>query len=105
MGFVPAAIATHPSRANRPSTKLYAGSIVALRRMVFRLRDERVAVTECGYMNSAIAEPNASVAYAQKAWADGMNTPIGFPVAGLTAFIFACAAANTCAHPPTFAGR
>src|SRR5438132_4214205 len=61
IGLVPAAIATHPSSASRPSTKLYAGRIVALCRIVLRLRDESVAVIECGYMNSAIAEPNASV--------------------------------------------
>src|SRR5438105_3618201 len=67
IGFVPAAIATHPSSANSPRTKLYAGSIVAFRRIVLRLRDERVAVTECGYMNNANAEPNARVVYDQKA--------------------------------------
>src|ERR1700712_4508375 len=61
-GFVPAAIATHPSSASRPSTKEYAGRIEALRRIVVRLSEERVAVTECGYMNTAIAEPSASVA-------------------------------------------
>src|SRR6478736_4892130 len=53
-GFVPAAIATQPSRASRPSTKEYAGRIEALRRIVFRLELDRVAVIECGYMNSAM---------------------------------------------------
>src|SRR5689334_7173163 len=61
-GLVPAAMATQPSRASRPSTKEYAGRIAALRRMVVRLLDDRLAVTEWGYMNSAIAEPSASVA-------------------------------------------
>ena len=62
IGLVPAAIATQPSRASRPSTKEYAGRIEALRRIVFRLELDRVAVIECGYMNSAMAEPNARVA-------------------------------------------
>src|SRR3954447_17306006 len=46
-GFVPAAMATHPSRASRPSTKEYAGRIDALRRIVVRLLEESVAVMEC----------------------------------------------------------
>src|SRR6476659_7832338 len=62
IGLVPAAMATQPSRASRPSTKEYAGRIAALRRIVLRLFDDSVAVTEWGYMNSAIAEPSASVA-------------------------------------------
>jgi hypothetical protein len=33
-----------------------------LRRIVLRLWLESVAVIECGYMNSASAEPNARVA-------------------------------------------
>ena len=57
IGLVPAAIATQPSRASRPSTKQYAGRIAALRRIVLRLGWTSVAVIECGYMNSAIAEP------------------------------------------------
>src|SRR6478609_6981668 len=61
MGLVPAAIATQPSRASSPSTKEYAGRIAALRRIVVRLSEDRVAVTEWGYMNSAMAEPRASV--------------------------------------------
>src|SRR4051794_29145110 len=61
-GLVPAAMATQPSRASSPSTKEYAGRMEALRRMVLRLSEESVAVTECGYMNSAIAEPRARVA-------------------------------------------
>src|SRR6476659_5621528 len=62
IGLVPAAMATQPSSASRPSTKEYAGRIAALRRIVVRLSEERVAVTEWGYMNSAIAEPSARVA-------------------------------------------
>ncbi len=59
IGLVPAAIATHPRSASRPRTRLYAGRIAALRRMVLRLLADSVAVIECGYMNSAIAEPSA----------------------------------------------
>ena len=59
---MPAAIATQPSSASSPSTKEYAGRIAALRRIVLRLPDDRLAVTECGYMNSASAEPSARVA-------------------------------------------
>src|SRR6187551_2594972 len=62
IGLVPAAIATHPSRASRPSTKEYAGRIAALRRIVLRLLDASAPVIECGYMNRAIADPRASEA-------------------------------------------
>ena len=62
IGWVPAAMATHPSSASSPSTKEYAGRIAALRRIVLRLPEDRLAVIECGYMNSASAEPSASVA-------------------------------------------
>src|SRR6185436_2207237 len=61
----PAAIATNPSSASSPSRKEYAGSSAALRRMTDLLRVEITAVTECGYMNSASADPSASEAYAQ----------------------------------------
>src|SRR5665647_2943833 len=62
IGLVPAAMATHPSRANRPSTKLEAGRMAELRRIVLRDLEDKVAVIECGYMNSASAEPKAKVA-------------------------------------------
>ena len=58
-GLVPAAIATQPSSASRPSRKEYAGRIAAFLRIVLRLLADSVAVIECGYMNSAIAEPSA----------------------------------------------
>ena len=58
--FVPAAIATKPSRASRPSRKEYAGSSAALRRITERFLVDSTPVTECGYMNSASAEPSAS---------------------------------------------
>src|SRR6478752_1937737 len=57
---VPAAIAEKPSSASRPSISEYRGRNVALRRMTLRLRPERTAVMECGYMNNARAEPKAS---------------------------------------------
>src|SRR6478609_9074195 len=62
IGFVPAAMATQPSRASRPSKKEYAGRIEAFLRIVLRLLADRVAVIEWGYMNSAMADPRASVA-------------------------------------------
>ena len=36
--------------------------MAALRRIVLRLEADRLAVIECGYMNSASAEPRPSVA-------------------------------------------
>src|SRR6478752_4339933 len=62
IGLVPAAMATQPSRASRPSRKEYAGRIEAFLRIVLRLLAESVAVIEWGYMNSAMADPSASVA-------------------------------------------
>src|SRR3954463_3542400 len=82
IGCVPAAMATQPSRASRPSTNEYAGRIAALRRIVLRELDDSDAVTECGYMNSAIAEPSASVAYAQPWPTPGMKAPLGLPSTG-----------------------
>src|SRR3954466_10209199 len=73
IGLVPAAMATQPSSASRPRTKEYAGSTEALRRITLRSLLESTAVIECGYMNSAMADPSASVAYGQ-VWAMfGMN--------------------------------
>jgi hypothetical protein len=102
---VPAAIATQPSRASRPSTKEYAGRIAALRRIVLREFDDSDAVTECGYMNSASAEPSARVAYAQPCPAPGMNEPVGPPVASLVAAILSSAAPKIASQPPTWPGR
>src|SRR5512133_2281433 len=62
IGFVPAAIATQPSSASSPRTKEYAGRMAALRRIVVRLPEERLAVTECGYMKRASADPRPRVA-------------------------------------------
>src|SRR6201991_2197326 len=74
--FTPAAIATKPRRASSPSRKEYAGSSAAFRRITDRLRVESTPVTECGYMNSASAEPSASEAYAHCATPGGM-VPFG----------------------------
>ena len=62
IGLVPAAIATKPSSASRPSTKRVRRQDrrVAPDRRCGAL-DDSTAVIECGYMNSAIAEPSASV--------------------------------------------
>src|SRR3954447_566513 len=59
--FTPAAIETKPSKASSPRRKEYAGSSEALRRITERLRVEWTPVIECGYMNSAGAEPSARV--------------------------------------------
>src|SRR6266545_8109259 len=54
------AIAAKPSRARRASISEYVGRIAALRRITLRDLLDKVAVIACGYMNNAIAEPNAS---------------------------------------------
>ena len=46
---------------------MYAGRIVAFWRIVLLLFELSVAVITCGYMNSASADPSASVAYARLA--------------------------------------
>src|SRR5829696_7933775 len=96
IGLVPTAIAAKPSSA---STSEYAGRMAALRRITLRLREDRTAVIECGYMNSASAEPSASVAYARYCDEGGMNTPVGLPVAGLVELIFFSAASNVAPNP------
>ena len=69
-----------PSRASRPSISEYSGRIVVLRRITSRLRQDSVAVIECGYMNSASAEPSASVAYVHWPASAGTSAPRGLPV-------------------------
>ena len=56
--LTPAAIAARPSSASNPSRNEYAGSSAALRRMMLRFLVDSTAVTECGYMNSASADPS-----------------------------------------------
>ena len=77
LGCTPAASPMKPSRAIRPSKKLYAGSIAALRRMAMRLFELRMPVIECGYMNRASAEPRASVAYAGNCAGDSSSLLAG----------------------------
>ena len=55
-------MATKPSSASSPSRKEYAGSSAAFRRITDRSLVDSTAVTECGYMNRAKAEPSARVA-------------------------------------------
>ncbi len=62
-----------------------------MRRITLRVRPDSTAVTECGYMNNARAEPNASVPYAQYVELFGMKTPVASPdLVGV--FIFVSAA-------------
>src|SRR3954470_10024542 len=100
-----------PSRASRPSRKEYAGSRAALRRMTDRLLVERTPVTECGYMNSASAEPRASEEYAHCATPGGM---VPLPAAVPAAIPLALSALNleneldtvenTWSQPPIWCG-
>ena len=65
-----------------------------------------MAVTQCGYMNRASAEPSASDAYAQCCRGPGMKEPVG--TAGLAAdgaAILASAASKIPVQPPSFSGR
>src|SRR3954453_18409459 len=106
MGLVPALIATYPRSASRRSSREYAGRMAALRRPVLRVLDDSVAVTECGYMNRASADPSASDAYAQYCVAAGTKTPVaslGFAADGVA--ILACAASKIPVQPPSLAGR
>ncbi len=57
---MPAAIAMKPSSASSPSRNEYAGRNAALRRITVRFVVASTPVSECGYMNSASAEPRAS---------------------------------------------
>src|SRR5882757_518316 len=88
-----AAIAMNPSNASSPSIKEYAGSMAALRRTIDRFLVESTAVTECGYINNAIAEPSASVPYETSPDGPGMND-----VAGV-ADSLSCAALNIWPKP------
>lgn len=102
--FTPAAIAMKPSRASRPSMREYSGRMVVLRRITSRLREDSVAVIECGYMNSASAEPNASVAYVHWPASPGTSAPRGAPVAGLGCAKASLALAKMSSNPPSLIG-
>ena len=98
-------MATYPRRASRPSRNEYAGSSDALRRITLRLRVDSTAVTECGYMNSASADPSASVAYAQYTASPGTTARIGAPSSSLPAATFSFAAPKISSQPPRWIGR
>ena len=109
--MTPAAIATKPSSASRPSRNEYAGSRAAFRRITERLRVDSTPVTECGYMNRARAEPSAREAYAHWATPGGM-VPLGAasPAAIASAFSVlkvaneSLAVAKMWLQPPTWDG-
>ncbi len=110
--WTPAAMATKPSRAISPRRKEYAGSSAALRRITERFLVASTPVIEWGYMNSAIAEPRASEAYAQCAASGGIITrPLTWPAAMASAFSalkaskLSVAALKTLSQPPTCEGR
>ncbi len=67
--------------------------IAMFRRIVLRDLEASTPVTECGYMNSAIAEPSARVAYVHCAFSGVTTKPVGLPVAGLGVLNF-CAAVS-----------
>src|SRR5581483_5034742 len=83
--LIPSAMAMKPSSATKASMSEYSGNATVLRRTVLRCFDARTPVTECGYMKRAIAEPSASVAYAQYDFADGRNANVGFVPAAFAA--------------------
>ena len=71
-----------------------------------RLLADSTAVIECGYMNSASAEPERQRRVGPVAApAAGMNAPVGLPVAGLVVAIFVWAASKMWPQPPNFDGR
>jgi hypothetical protein len=100
-----ALIAMKPSRASSPSSSEYAGRIAAFRRTTLRFFVDSTAVTECGYMNRARAEPRARLQYAVWPVAPGMNEPTGLPVAGLVLVILSWAALKIASQPPSTCGR
>src|SRR3954452_4176369 len=110
--LMPAAMAANPSSASSPSRKEYAGSSEALRRITDRFFDASTPVSECGYMNSASADPRASDAYAQCAAGGGKRPlPEAAPDAmasALSALNFVnepFAAAKMPSQPPSCVGR
>lgn len=75
-----------------------------LRRITSRLLEERVAVIECGYMNSASAEPRARVAYVHWPASAGTREPRGLPVAGFVWLNASPALAKMSSNPPSLIG-
>ena len=108
----PAAMAANPSSASRPSRNEYAGRSAAFRRITERFFVARTPVSECGYMNSASADPNASEAKAQCAAGGGtMPLPATSPAAIASAFSVLKASKDSLAEakiesqPPSWVGR
>lgn len=99
-------MATQPNRARRASTKEYAGRIAAFLRIVLRLLEDSAAVTEWGYMNSAMAEPKASVTYAQFCAGGTRNVPVGLLGSALLGEdILVSAEEKMWSQPPIFDGN
>jgi hypothetical protein len=72
-----------------------------LRLMTLRPREASTLVSECGYRNSASAEPSASVAYCS--WLLAVSrTPSAFD--GVLSNL-ATAVSKMCDQPPSFEGR
>ena len=75
---------------------------------MLRRLEASVPVMMCGYRNSAMAEPSASVA--KSSWVlptaceVGMNVPFGFFVAGLIAAKWVCAVPKMWPQPPSLVG-
>ena len=84
------------------------GSSDMFRLMMPRPFAARAPVMMCGYTNSAMAEPSASVAKSN--WVlpvdlvVGMNVPMGFFVAGLIDAKCVCAVPKMCPQPPSLVG-
>jgi hypothetical protein len=70
-----------------------------------RLLEARMPVIECGYRNSASAEPSARVAY--WSWLVGPSSvePNGLPVVGLVLASAVDAWSKMWPQPPSLAGR
>src|SRR4051794_37283167 len=110
--LMPAAMAAKPSSASRPSRNEYAGRRAALRLITERFFEASTPVSECGYMNSASAEPSARDAYPHCAAAGGM-IPLADAVPAAMASALSVlnasneffAAAKMLSHPPSCVGR
>ena len=85
----------YPSSAISPRSSEYAGSAAMLRLMTSRLLLASTPVSECGYKNSANADPNAHVTYCSCDWLGSRKLPF------FVASNFACAAPKTLSQPPS----
>ncbi len=101
MGVVPAAIAAYPSSAISPSSSEYAGNADMFRLITLRPPEASTPVTECGYKNSARAEPKASVANCS--WLLALSSSPSAGAGELVNLVFA--ASKIVPQPPSLAGR